>query len=280
MASWSNNLIQIWYEGNPVPSISIPNNLVNPFSLFISNTGDIYIGNSYPIPRVDKWRFGATTSSSVMFVSEPCLGLFVDINDTLYCSIMNLHKVVSKSLSSNTNLSTVVAGTGCPGDTPYMLYYPNGIFVHINLDLYVADCGNNRIQRFRSGELNGITVAGNGVSGTFILKCPTSVILDADGNLFIVDRSNHRIIGSSPKGFRCVVGCSGSWSSPSYNQLSYPQSMAFDRHGNLFVTDTQNSRIQKFMLLNNSLSKLKIDFFLLKYLMTYQLKHLKSLLCS
>ena len=43
----------------------------------------------------------------------------------------------------------------------YSLILLMGIFVDINLDLYVADYYNHRIQLFRLGELNGITVAGN-----------------------------------------------------------------------------------------------------------------------
>ena len=42
-----------------------------------------------------------------------------------------------------------------------MMSHPVGIFVTIDLDLYVADYSNNRVQLFRSGERNGTAVAGN-----------------------------------------------------------------------------------------------------------------------
>ena len=128
---------------------------------------------------------------------------------------------------------------------------PHGIYVDINFDLYVADSGNNRIQLFRSGDLNGITLAGNGAPGTITLRYPTAVVLDNDGYLFIVDSGNNRIVGSGLNGFRCLVGCSGTSGSES-NQLSWPKSMAFDSYGNMFVADTGNSRIQKFLLNSNS----------------------------
>ena len=130
-------------------------------------------------------------------------------------------------------------------------YVPEGIFVTTDLDLYVADHGNNRVQLFRRGELNATTVLINGWNGTITLNGPTDVTLDADGYLFIVECGNGRILGSGPGGFRCVAGCSGtSGSAP--NQLSCPQTMAFDRDGNLFVTDGSNNRIQQFLLSNNS----------------------------
>jgi hypothetical protein len=85
------------------------------------------------------------------------------------------------------------------------------------------------------------------------LNCPTGILLDADKYLFIVDKYNHRIVGSGPNGFRCIVGCVGGGSGT--NQLYYPHSMAFDSAGNMFVTDQTNIRIQKFILLNKTLSK-------------------------
>ena len=98
----------------------------------------------------------------------------------------------------------------------------------------------------QSGQLNGTTVAGNGI-GNIALSCPTGVVLDGKNYLFIVDSFNHRIIGSGPNGFRCLVGCSGSNGSAS-NQLLFPQSMAFDSSGNIFVTDQGNNRVQRFTI--------------------------------
>jgi hypothetical protein len=137
---------------------------------------------------------------------------------------------------------------------PNMLYYPQGIFVDINFNLFVADCYNHRIQNFQSGQSNGITIAGNGAPQTITLNYPTSVVLDANGYLFIVDCNNNRIVASGSTGFRCVVGCSGASGSAS-DQLSHPQTMAFDSYGNIFVTDYLNNRTQKFLLATNSCSK-------------------------
>jgi hypothetical protein len=221
-----------------------------PYSLFVTIAGDIYVDNGWN-GQVDKWISNATNSTPVMYVSSSCYGLFIDVYDNLYCSMYNIHQVVMKSLHSSVNTSTIVAGTGCPGSASNMLNNPDGIFVDNNLNLYVADYGNHRIQFFVAGQVNGTTVAGNGVS--ISLSGPSGITLDADGYLFIVDSYNNRVVGSGPNGFRCLVGCSGSGSAS--NQLSLPHTLSFDSYGNMFVTDSSNNRIQNFLLATNSCGK-------------------------
>ena len=249
------NSIVIWSQTGLNVSKIISGNLSYPCGLFITSAGDIFVDNGYEYGQVQKWTINRTIDVPVMYVNNECLGLFVDINDNLYCSITNLHQVVAKSLTNSSSLVTVVVGTGCYGSTSDMLYYPQGIFVDTDFSLYVADCGNNRIQYFQSGQSFGTTKAGNGTSGDLTLNCPTDVVLDADSYMFIVDSANHRVIGSGPNGFRCIVGCSNS-SGSNIDQLNYPQKMAFDSYGNIYVTDQNNDRIQKFIRNNDSFGKI------------------------
>jgi hypothetical protein len=255
VADRANSQIQVWFNNSINPTQTISGGLSSPVGIFVTSNGDIYVDNENSNCQVDKWTLNANASVPVMYVSSPCYGLFVDVNNTLYCSQYHLHQVVSKSLNSTSNITTIIAGTGVQGSSSNMLSDPFGIFVDINLDLYVADRGNDRIQLFPLGQLNGTTIVGSESANTTItLNGPSGVVLDADNYLFIVDEYNHRIIGSGPNGFRCLVGCSGSSGSAS-NQLSYPVSLSFDSYGNMFILDNGNSRIQKFVLLNKSLGK-------------------------
>jgi sugar lactone lactonase YvrE len=163
---------------------------------------------------------------------------------------------VKKSLNDPVMTSVIVAGTGIEGPTSNELSGPVGIFVDVNLDLYVADCANDRIQLFQPEESNGITVAGStSLYPTISLNCPSGIVLDAEKYLFIVDQDSQRIVGSSPNGFRCLVGCYGEGSQS--NQLNYPFSFSFDSSGNMFVSDQYNHRIQRFLLTENSFGKVK-----------------------
>ena len=210
IAARSLSQVQVWPEGSPNSSIIISGGLNWTHNVFVTRDGDIYVDDGFFNKQVKKWSFNATNGVTVMHVSHACAGLFVDINNTLYCSIDQFHKVTKKSMSNVSSIIITAAGTGTVGSTSDQLYSPHGIFVTINFDLYVADRDNHRIQLFRLNQLNAITVAGNGTSGTITLNRPTGIVLDADDYLFITDSNNHRIVGSGPNGFRCLVGCSGS----------------------------------------------------------------------
>ena len=220
------------------------------FCLFVSANDDIYTcdgGND----RVARWSMNGTNSVSAMFITHYCRGLFVSTNNTLYCSLTEMHHVITKSLDDPTNTLTIVAGTGCAGSSLIELNGPAGIVVDLKSRLYVADSYNHRIQRFEPGETNGTTVVGAGAPNTIDLLHPIDIVLDGGEYLFVVDKDHHRIVGSGPDGFRCVAGCSGVLGSAS-NQLRYPQAMSFDSNGNIWVADSVNERIQKFVLRTNT----------------------------
>jgi len=254
LADQWNNRVLVWLEGSVNITRSFNGTLKTPMSLFITTNGDIYVDNGRSNNEVDKWTLNATSGGvKVMSVSDSCYGLFIDLNDTLYCSIRDDNQVLKYSLQSNGTSSTVAAGVGYSGSASDQLDQPQGICVDFNFNLYVADSNNNRIQRFASGQPNGTTVAGNGV-GNISLDTPTGVVLDAGGHLFILDSNNDRITGQGLYGFRCLVGCPSSSGAP-YSQLNKPQSFSFDSYGNIFVSDTDNNQIQKFLLATNSCGK-------------------------
>src|SRR5262249_27453640 len=103
---------------------------------------------------------------------------------------------------------TTVAGNGqlgFSGDggpaTQAELFFPFGMAVGPDGNLYIADSGNNRIRRVGP---DGIitTVAGNGIPGfsgdggpptQAEIFAPDAVAAGPDGNLYIVDSSNQRV---------------------------------------------------------------------------------------
>lgn len=244
------NQVEIWLEGDSMPTMTLSADFNSSYAIFASIIGDVYIDNGAFNNQVDKWTLNAPNSTVEMYISGYCFSLFIDTDDNLYCSIESEHRVVKKAINNDANTSLTVAGTGTAGSASNMLNGPRGIFVDLKFNLYVADCQNNRIQQFKSGQLNGITVD----VGTITFSCPTGLTLDIKGYLFITDYYNHRIIGSGPNGYRCIAGCTGTTGSQS-DQLNNPSSLSFDSYGSLFVADMANSRIQKFILATNSCGK-------------------------
>ena len=256
---YSNNEILRWSHHNDSVQSIMSWNLSEYSTLFVSINKDIYFVNSAETGRVDKVSTSSSAGSELVARFDgDCYGLFIDLNNTLYCSVRDNYTIVSLSLSLDNNISTTVAGTGVKGSASDQLDSPWGIFVDVNFDLYVADAGNNRIQRFQLGQLNGTTVAGNGTPDTLMLNYPTDVILDANGYLYIADNVNNRIIRASLSDYECIAGCNGTnGSSPS--QLSQVFSLRFDSEANIYVADEFNTRIQKFLFLVDSCSKYRLN---------------------
>ena len=257
VADQENSRILVWHENSTNPTNIISGNFTEPISLFVTLNGDIYIDDGGKNGRVQKWTEKTNSFVTVMGVHSSCWGLFVDTNDTLYCSMRFNHQVVKRSLyGSEMTPNIIAAGTGFSGSALNQLNESMGVFVDVNLDLYVADYGNNRVQLFRSGESYGITVAGSRSSNpTINLHGPSCIVLDADKYLFIVDSYNNRIVGSSLNGFRCLIGCYGRGSQ--VDPLNKPSSVSFDRYGNIFVAHLGNDRIKKFMYRQSCFGKLK-----------------------
>ncbi|CAM4977714.1 unnamed protein product, partial [Rotaria socialis] len=246
VSSPSLNLIRVWSTESMIPTRNLSGNLNDASGIFVIVNGDMYASSGI-LGDVYRWRVNATNSVLVMNTLWTCFSLFIDINNTLYCSVESQHLVLDFSLNITSNAPTIAAGNGSNGSTSNMLNKPQGIFVDIDFSLYVADCNNDRVQKFNFGKLNGTTVFGNGMFGANTVSCPSGVVIDADGNLFIVDKNNHRIVRSGPIGFQCIVGCTGSYG-PALDQLYFPVTMAFDSVGNILVADTNNDRILTFLL--------------------------------
>jgi uncharacterized protein (TIGR03437 family) len=163
---------------------------------------------------------------------------------------------------------TTVAGCGsCSptnlGDggqaTSASLLNPAGLAVDVVGDFYIAD----RHGRIRKVSGSGLitTVAGGGNNGVCCfsgdggpatgaqLNNPSSVAVDAAGNMYIADTNNNRIRKVSNKGIITTVAGGGSTlgdEGPATSaKLDSPGAVTLDATGNLFIADTLNQRIRK-----------------------------------
>ena len=115
----------------------ISGNFKNPLSLFVTSNEDIYVADGWENRRVQKWIAKTKTFVTVMKVNSICDSVFVDTNDTLYCSMWSRDQVVKRWLNDSDMTSIIrVAGTGVQGSALNQLHAPLGIFVDVNFDLF------------------------------------------------------------------------------------------------------------------------------------------------
>ena len=140
-------------------------------------------------------------------------------------------------------------GTNGSGDGQFNT--PRSVAVDSFGNVYVADEGNNRIQKFNS---NGVFITKWGSPGSADgqFDSPFGVAVDSSGNVYVADRDNHRIQKFDSSGtFLTKWGSFGSGD----GRFRWLTGVAVDSFGNVYVTDHQNHRIQKFDSSGNFLLK-------------------------
>jgi hypothetical protein len=134
-------------------------------------------------------------------------------------------------------------------------FYPSGIALDGNGNLFVADMQNHAIRKVSPGGVV-TTIAGNGAPGAVngngtaaSFNNPAGIAVDANGNVFVSDQFNHMIRKISPNGNVTTFAggttrgaADGIGSAASF---SMPYGMTFDANGNLHVADWYNHSIRK-----------------------------------
>ena len=202
---------------------------------------------------------GVATSASLNLP----MGVAVDSAGNIYIADYNnqrIRKVDTKGIISTVAGNGWVFYSGNGGAaTDASLYYPTAVTVDAAGNLYIADAGNERIRKVnKKGVIS--TVAGNGDSGysgdgglatSTSLESPRGVAVDAVGNIYIADYSNHRIRKVDISGVISTVagngaaGFSGDGDVATNAELFWPSGVAVDALGNIYIVDYGNNRIRK-----------------------------------
>ncbi len=208
----------------------------------------------------------------------------LDAAGNLYIADLYNHRI--RMVNTDGDISTVAGnGTRTYGgdDGPAIsasLNSPEGVTADAAGNLYIADTFNHRIRKVavltnddgssKFGEFGNIsTVAGTGTAGylesqdggpatSAQLNRPAGVALDAAGNLYIADSSNHRIrkVGtdgniSTVAGNGTNYGAIGDGGPATSARLDGPAGVALDAAGNLYVTPSSRHRIRMVAALAN-----------------------------
>jgi hypothetical protein len=102
--------ILVWHDTTGTSTTKITAALASPFSVFMTGDDEIFVDKANAKGQVDRWALNGTLISSSFFLCSQCYGLFVDVDDHLYCSVYERHQVVRQSLESSSGSLTIVAG--------------------------------------------------------------------------------------------------------------------------------------------------------------------------
>jgi len=138
---------------------------------------------------------------------------------------------------------TFVKMWGTGGNAPGQLSGPHGLVVAPNGNLYVADTGNARVQRF-TAEGEFVDAWGSFGTGDGQFNHPHGIGVDGDGNVFVAETGNNRVQKFTADGkFLLKWGSFGSGD----GEFLHNHGLGVDRRtGHVYVADRDQNRVQKF----------------------------------
>ncbi|MDX2129021.1 MAG: T9SS type A sorting domain-containing protein, partial [Chloroherpetonaceae bacterium] len=170
------------------------------------------------------------------------------------------------------NLTSGIANNG--GRSASTMNRPYGVAVDGSGNLYVADKDNHRVLRFASAAtaLTGAAatvalgqpnltsgIANNDGLSASTMFGPYSVAVDVSGNLYVVDKDNHRVLrfasaATALTGAAATVALgqpnltsnTANNGGRSASTMNGPYGVAVDGLGNLYVADRNNHRVLRF----------------------------------
>jgi sugar lactone lactonase YvrE len=195
------------------------------------------------------------TNAAIRF-NNP-LGIGLDPAGNLYVAD-SLSETVRKLTRAGTNwISSTIAGlAGISGTTDgtnsiARFYYPNGLAVDANTNIFVTDSVRYTVRRIFPTGTNWVTITIAGLSGTqgtndgtnnsIRFTYPSGITVDAAGIVYVADEGNSTIRKLTPSGTNWISKTIGGLGiGGSFNQ---PRGIASDNRGLLYVANSSANTI-------------------------------------
>jgi len=263
----------------PAAVVTTIANVATPSGLILDNQGNIFVTNFQ-----DNQIYKISTNGAISVFAGNGLpgstdgiaaaasfngpgGIVIDALGNLFLADQQNNKIREISPAG---VVTTFAGNGTAGANDGIgpaasFNNPDGIAVDKQGNVYVADTKNNLIRKI-SPTGNVITFAGNGspgiTDGTGIsasFNYPTSIAIDASGNLYVTDYKNNLIRKITTAGV--VTSLAGNGTTGNVNGLGTlasfngPLGSAIDIYGQMYVTDEVNYLVRKIILTGYTINK-------------------------
>ncbi|CAF4039984.1 unnamed protein product, partial [Adineta steineri] len=221
------------------------NQLNHPSGIFIDNKKSIYIADYYN-HRIVKWKLNSNTGQIIAGrngyenqnnqLSYPKDIIFD--KDTISFIIYDEgnKRVVRYFAQNQRNPEILMSNVACYGLT-----------IDKNGFIYVSDCENHEVRRWKQGDKEGKLVAGGNGQGNHLnqLHYPTYIFIDQDYSLYISDCYNDRVMKLKKDAKEGIIVASGNGQGNSLKQLNRPHGVIVDDLGHIYVVDWGNNRVMR-----------------------------------
>ncbi|TLM78476.1 MAG: hypothetical protein FDZ70_04265, partial [Actinobacteria bacterium] len=167
-----------------------------PGGVALDSAGDVFSSewDGAGLVRISKYDRGTTSRVATWgtaTLSEPC-GIDVDTSDKIYVADRALHQVFVYDATEPGSDPLLTLGSVQSTEVG-QFDTPNGVAVDSSGYIYVADTGNNRIQKFTGAGASVPTTFNQGAYGP--LSLPWRISVDPiSGDVYVVDQGNARIL--------------------------------------------------------------------------------------
>ncbi|CAF0766014.1 unnamed protein product [Adineta steineri] len=221
------------------------NQLSYPHGIFIDNDKSVYIAD-FLNHRIVKWKLnsnegqiiaGGNGSGNQNNQLNRARDLIFDKkNNSFIISDTGNKRVIRYFDQNQTNQQVLISNIDCYGLT-----------IDKNGFIYVSDCQNNEVRRWKQGDEKGELVAGGNGKGNHLnqLNHPTFMFVDDDCFIYISDLHNHRVMKWKKDAKEGIIVAGGNGQGNSLKQLSYPLGVIVDHLGQIYVADTGNNRVMR-----------------------------------
>ncbi|CAF3877732.1 unnamed protein product, partial [Adineta steineri] len=221
------------------------NQLCSPFGMFINNDKSIYI-TDYGNHRIVRWTLNSNTGQII--AGRNGQG---NQNNQLYCprdivfdkkknsfiiSDEGNRRVIRYSDQNEPNQQILISNILC-----------YGLAIDKNGFLYVCDCENHEVRRWKQGDDRSDLVAGGNGKGNHLnqLDGARYIFIDEDDSLYISDNENHRVMKWKKDAKEGIIVAGGNGNGDSLKQLSNPHGIIVDHLGQIYVADCSNHRVMR-----------------------------------